>query len=276
MVGHVPAIARLARQRGPERAFLLSTPAVSRLVRNHHARGAEGTPGARRRARRGLIIDLDDTLYPRASFVRSGLAAVARHLQREHGIAAADAYAVMTRATARGQAGAELQAVCARFALPSTEIPALVGVFRTHRPTLFLPAETTAVLQALRVQGWATAILTNGLPSVQFRKVAALGAATLVDDVIYAEEHAPQGKPAAASFRAALRALDLEPGDCVCVGDDPARDVRGARTLGIATIRLARPGVAVTADDADLVIDSLSMLPQAAALLLTKVTADVA
>ncbi|MNC86911.1 Phosphoglycolate phosphatase [compost metagenome] len=112
---------------------------------------------------------------------------------------------------------------------------------------------------------------------MQFRKVAALGIAALVDEVVYAEEHAPGGKPHAAPFRAALRALDLEPADCACIGDDPVRDVRGARALGIATIRLARRAIAIApADEADLVIDSLRTLPDAAALLLSKVTADVA
>jgi FMN phosphatase YigB (HAD superfamily) len=61
------------------------------------------------------------------------------------------------------------------------------------------------------------------------------------------------------------------------VGDDPARDVCGARALGISTVRLARPGIAVgRAEEADLVIDSLQQLPEAAPLLLRVVTADVA
>ncbi len=268
MMGHVPAIERPIRSRGAA-ARRLPAAAVSRLVRRAQRRH-ESTAGPRRRPRRGLILDLDDTLYPRASFVRSGLAAVARHLRAEYGIAAADAYAVMTRASERGRAGAELQALCDRFALPAAGLPALVDVFRTHHPTLFLPAETEATLRTLRAQGWWMAILTNGLPSVQFRKVAALGVARLVDEVIYAEEHAAGGKPGAAPFRAALGALDLEPGECVVVGDDPGRDVRGARALGIATIRLARPGVAVApGDEADLVIDSVRTLPDAAALLLS-------
>lgn len=276
MVGHIPAIERAARSRAADGARRLSAAAISRLVRREHRR-SEGTSRPRRRARRGLILDLDDTLYPRASFVRSGLAAVAGYLEAEYGIAAADAYAAMTRASERGRAGAELQALCARFALPAATIPVLVEVFRTHRPTLFLPAETGTALRGLRAQGWSMAILTNGLPSVQLRKVAALGVAGLVDEVIYAEEHAPGGKPGAAPFRTALRALDLEPGECACAGDDPARDVRGARALGIATIRLARPGIVVApGDEADLVIDSLCRLPEAAARLLSSQEASVA
>jgi HAD superfamily hydrolase (TIGR01509 family) len=277
MFGYVPPVERRTRVPRAAGTQPLSAAAISRLVRRAERPSAAAAPANARHSRRGLIIDLDDTLYPRERFVRSGLAAVAQHVSRHHGIAAADAFAVMTRASARGHAGAEFQVLCAQFALPAGVIETLLDVFRAHTPTLFLAAETERTLCALRSRGWALAILTNGLPSVQFRKVAGLGLTSLVDEVIYAEEHAPGGKPSAAPFRAALRSLDLDAGDCVCVGDDAARDVRGARALGISTIRLTRAGLSVPpADEADAVIDSLQQLPEAAALLLTKVTADVA
>ena len=44
----------------------------------------------RRRTGRGLIIDLDDTLYPREQYVQSGLMAVARYVQETREIAAMD------------------------------------------------------------------------------------------------------------------------------------------------------------------------------------------
>ena len=274
MLGYVPPVERRPRMWLPKTTLPLAT---GRVVSRDRRSLASTLPANGRQRRRGLIIDLDDTLYPRERFVRSGLAAVARHVHVHHGIAAADAYAVMTRALARGGAGFELQALCGRFALPTETIPTLVEVIRSHTPSLILPLETQATLRRLRAEGWALAILTNGLPSVQFRKVAALGLAALVDDVIYAEEHAAGGKPSPVPFRAAVRGLDLDASDCVCVGDDAARDVRGARALGVATIRLARPGNAVQAsEEADLVIDSLRQLPDAASLLLRKVTADVA
>jgi len=230
-----------------------------------------------RSSRRGLILDLDDTLYPRERFVRSGLAAVARHVGLHHGVDSSAAYALMTRATAVGGSGKEFQALCERFDLPPAIVPGLVDVFRMHTPSLFLSREAAETLRALRADGWALAILTNGLPSVQFRKVAALGLTEFVDEVVYAEEHAPGGKPSAAPFQAALRGLELSAGQCVCVGDDAARDVRGARALGIPTIRMARHGVSVErADEADTVISSLRQLPAAAGLLMSMVTADVA
>jgi FMN phosphatase YigB (HAD superfamily) len=129
-------------------------------------------------------------------------------------------------------------------------------------------------LQQLRVAGWQLAILTNGLPSVQFRTIAALQLTTLVDEIVYAEEHVSEGKPAAAAFNAVLRSLDLSARQCICVGDDL---LRGARALGMRTIRIARAGGATAgADDADIVVGSIRELPNAALLLSDTVTADVA
>jgi putative hydrolase of the HAD superfamily len=272
MLGYVPPVARkpvswtaagaLVGQEGSSRV-----PDWLLTVNGSHQRPA----------RRGLILDLDDTLYPRERFVRSGFAAVAQHVSAKHGIDAGAAYALMTRTLAAGGAGREMQALCERFALPPAIVPGLVDVFRMHTPSLFLSREVAETLRDLRADGWALAILTNGLPSVQFRKVAALGLTEFVDEVVYADEHAPGGKPSAAPFEAALRGLDLAAAQCVCVGDDAARDVRGARALGIPTIRMARPGVTVApADEADTVISSMRQLPAAAGLLMSMVTADVA
>jgi putative hydrolase of the HAD superfamily len=239
------------------------------------ARRSVSARGGGRRERRGLILDLDETLYPRETFVRSGLAAVAKHVEGTHGIPADDAYSVMVRARAEGNQGTELQALSGRYDLSSRLTGDLVDVFRKHRPSLWLSHDVSATLQRLRREGWHIAVLTNGLPSVQKGKVAALHLERMVDHVLYAEDIVPGGKPSAGSFHAALAKLRVMPQQCVCVGDDPVCDIAGARAVGISTIRLARPGVVPPASaEADLVIDSLRDVPSAAASLLAQVTTD--
>lgn len=226
---------------------------------------------------RGLILDLDDTLYPRERFLMSGFAAVAHHAESAHGIPAQRVFTELSRAHVAERPGQEFQLMCDRTGLSRDVVPALLDVFRRHMPALWLNHGVSEALHRLRASGWRLGILTNGLPSVQFRKVAALGLTSLVDEVVYAEEHATGGKPAASAFGAVLRSLELSASQCVCVGDDLVRDVRGARDLGIRTIRVARPGVVAPSEtDADMVIDSFRQLPETARLLLDTVTADVA
>jgi putative hydrolase of the HAD superfamily len=266
-LGYIPPVPRLrlpARRGNP---WVASTGG---------RRGADERAGYDPR-RRGIILDLDDTLYPRERFVMSGFAAVARHASAAHGVPADTAYGILTRAHHSGLVGHEFQALCERLRLSREHVPALVDVFRRHMPSLWLNHGVRDALHALHVAGWRVAILTNGLPSVQFRKIAALGLAPLVDEIVYAEEHVAGGKPAAAAFGAALRSLELDATQCICVGDDLVRDVRGARAIGIRTIRVARPGVKAAAGaEADMVIDSLRQLPDAARLMFGTVTADVA
>jgi putative hydrolase of the HAD superfamily len=229
----------------------------------------------RRRRREGLILDLDDTLYPRELFVQSGLNAVARHVQDTRDIPADEALAVMAAARRQGSAGREFQALCARFGLAADAIPELVDVFRDHWPALQLPSATAGVLRKLRLDGWRMVVLSNGLPRVQRAKVFALGVHALVDDVIYAEEQAPGGKPSPDAFRAALKRLGLPARRCVCVGDDPVRDIAGARALGIATVWVSGHADAAFAE-ADAQAERVADLPATLACLEELVDVDAA
>ena len=233
----------------------------------------------------GLIVDLDDTLYDREQFVHSGLMAVARYVQEHQSVSAMDAFAAMTAARRNGAAGRELQALCARFRWPDDEVQRLLGVFREHRPVLRMPGETVRALSQVRADGWRIVVLTNGLPCVQRGKVSALGLAAFVDAVVYAEEHAPGGKPAPAAFRAALATLSLPAKRCVCVGDDAACDIAGAQAMRIRTVWI-KPGRGAGgsgldgARDSALVPDaqiaSIGDLPLALAELMEMVKTDAA
>ena len=229
----------------------------------------------RRRAPGGLIIDLDDTLYPREHFVLSGLAAVARHVARTCDVPMEEAFQTMSRARTTGQRGRELQALCRAYKLPATLVPQLLTVFREHRPSLWLGADVVETLQALRQQGWRIAVLTNGLPSVQASKVAALDLARLVDHVLYAEQYAPGGKPAPAAFQAAVARLGLPAEWCLVVGDDPVNDIQGARRAGLRAVQVMRSGVAER-HHADALIDAFADLPPVAASLIEQATVAVA
>jgi putative hydrolase of the HAD superfamily len=98
-----------------------------------------------------------------------------------------------------------------------------------------------------------------------------------VDDILYAEEHAPGGKPAPAAFAEALKRLRTRPERTVALGDDPHCDIAGARGAGLRTIRLAIADLEVAPEiEADIVVDSLTDVPRAAAFLLEGVSRHAA
>jgi putative hydrolase of the HAD superfamily len=111
--------------------------------------------------------------------------------------------------------------------------------------------------------------LTNGIPSVQARKVAVLGLDRLVDAVVCAADCGDgRGKPAADGFVEILVRLGTAPDRAVFVGDDPYADVTGAAQVGMKTIHVLRPRSAHAVQvPADAAVRSLTAVPAAAAVL---------
>lgn len=217
---------------------------------------------------RGVIFDLDETLYRERRFALSGYAAVARHVEQTAGVPAAACFRVLADALRRGRRAAAFQCACARFGLDPALPAAWLAVYRAHPPQLRLPRRSHDLLAALRGP-WRLAILTNGAPATQRAKVRALEVEPLVDAVVYAEEHgARTGKPDPQAFLEAASRLAVAPDRTVVVGDDAACDVAGGRAAGMRTVWLNRGRrTSGAAPGADAVIGSLDDLPRALARL---------
>jgi putative hydrolase of the HAD superfamily len=189
---------------------------------------------------RAVVFDLDDTLYPYRRFVESGLAAVAAHLEHAHGVNGNWVFNWLLQASRGADRGHELQACLAVLRLSPGLLPVLLRILRAHTPSLQLPHASARALEALRSDGWRLGVLTNGAPSVQARKVEALGVARRVDAVVYAAEHGSgAGKPETAPFAEVARRLGVPPARIVFVGDDARADVEGARNAGMRAIHCA-------------------------------------
>ncbi|MFN8057676.1 MAG: HAD family hydrolase [Vicinamibacterales bacterium] len=195
----------------------------------------------------GVVFDLDDTLYPARRFGLSGYAAVARHVEARHGVPSREVFRDLAVALRRGRFTDAFQACSTRHGLPPDATTTMLEVFRSHEPRLRLPRESAHVLLTCRRLA-RVGILTNGLPAIQRRKVAALGLEPLVDAVIYAHEHAAEGKPAPAAFDAAHEALG-RPARMLMVGDNLAFDVGGALRAGWTPVWFTR-WTATPCDDA--------------------------
>ena len=187
---------------------------------------------------RAIVFDLDDTLYPLRSFVSSGFAAAADALAPELGVSPEDVLAVLREAR-EFTPGLEAQCLADRYGLESEAfVDRFVGIVRGHWPDIRLPFESHRALLELRPD-WRIGILTNGLPEVQRRKVAALGLRDLVDAVVFAAECGDgTGKPEREPFFAVLDELRVSASRTVFVGDDLGLDIFGAARVGMRTIHL--------------------------------------
>lgn len=212
---------------------------------------------------RGVVFDLDDTLYPYRRFALSGFLDVARHLADRTGIDARLVFRTMATASRSVDRGRELQACLDRHGLPAGWLPDLIERVRYHEPRLSLPRVTRRTLSSLRAAGWRVGILTNGLRSIQEAKVSALGLTALVDAIGYASTvGAGGGKPDPDAFAWIAHRLSVGASRTVFVGDNEACDIVGADVAGMVPVRCtAWTGPCEAPTRARVSIDRLTLLP---------------
>jgi putative hydrolase of the HAD superfamily len=124
-----------------------------------------------------------------------------------------------------------------------------------------LPAATAGTLRELRRRGLRLGLCSNApyRPRSLRGQLAHLGLTGLLDSVTLSSE-VGRRKPAPEIFAAALSALGVEAGRSAMVGDRRREDVVGARSAGLATIRVREHRDDPGPDDADAVIDTLPEL----------------
>lgn len=216
-----------------------------------------------------VAFDLDDTLYPEETFVKSGFRAVALTLERRWGIPEEEAFEALCGSLERHGRGMQLDEVVELFGLRGRQrVAELVAVYRHHRPAIALPPESKAVLEGLAPR--PLYVVTDGHKVVQQSKIDALGIAPLLRHAYITHRYGIRNrKPSVHVFELMMRRERCGPGEIVYVGDDPSKDFRGIRPLGIHTIRV-RTGrqsqlVVPAEEDAERTLAGISEVPAAVA-----------
>lgn len=99
-----------------------------------------------------------------------------------------------------------------------------------------LMEQALEVIRHIR-SNYKTALITNGRNDIQYGKIDRLGLRTEFDFILVSED-AGVKKPDKRIFEAALTYLQLEPEQCIYVGDHPVNDIEGAANVGMGTIWL--------------------------------------
>lgn len=93
------------------------------------------------------------------------------------------------------------------------------------------------VLSNVRARGLKTGLITNGAAETQRPKIKMLALEDFFDEIIICGELGVQ-KPDSAPFREMARRLALPESALLFVGDDPIRDVNGARNAGYTPVEV--------------------------------------
>jgi putative hydrolase of the HAD superfamily len=219
---------------------------------------------------RGVVFDLDDTLYPESDYVLSGFEAVAA----DAGVTAeerAELRAWLSKAFASGVRGDTFDRIRERFPAVAGRVSTarMVERYRQHRPALTLTTGVASVLDALAGAGLRLGIISDGPRDSQAAKVEALGMAVWCSPIVLTETLGPgMGKPHPAAFQLVQQTWGLEHQELVYVADNPQKDFVAPRQLGWHSIRLRQVGQlhehvlpAGPSDAPDLEIAQLTDLP---------------
>lgn len=195
-------------------------------------------------APRGIVIDLDDTVYPQAAYLRGAARAVGRA-----GAAAGLDQVRLSRAVRRQLAAGSDSGGTIDRALMACGVPPAVGVellpglvaaftgYRPRRLPLYVGAATALAALGAR---FPLACLTDGNPVIQRAKLAATGVAAAFQTVVITDSLGGRAtrKPHPAGLRHVATALGVDPADLVVVGDRPGKDMAVAAALGARSIRV--------------------------------------
>lgn len=177
---------------------------------------------------KGVIFDLDDTLYSEKEYVRSGYKAVSHYLGGDY------EERLWSLFEDKKPAIDELLKELGR----ENEKAKVLEVYRSHKPNIHLYPGVADFIEELKEKGINVGIITDGRPEGQRNKIDALELEQLVEDIIITDELGGTQfrKPCDIAFRIMQTRWRLNPADIVYVGDNPAKDFQAPQQLGMQSL----------------------------------------
>ena len=188
-----------------------------------------------------LGFDLDNTLYDQSQHLRSFFRVAGRWVNDASGVPARTAEEAFISVWERRTMACPFlfdEALQDLGVWRPKWVQELVKRYRSHRCALTLYDGVRTALERLS-DYYALFLITDGNAELQRFKVEQLGLSDLFRCRIFTGDFGPEAaKPAPFAFLRAAGWLDLPPSLCLFVGDDPERDIAGARGAGMAAARV--------------------------------------
>ena len=180
---------------------------------------------------KGVILDLDDTLYSEKQYVRSGYKKIGEFLDRD------DAEEKLWRYFESGKPA--IDEYLAEVGQEDKKSECL-AVYRNQVPEITLYDGVIEKIEELKNKGIKVGIITDGRPEGQRAKLKALGLDRIIDDIIITDELGgiQFRKPNDISFRIMQNRWRLPFEHIIYVGDNPNKDFQAAKQLGMRWVHI--------------------------------------
>lgn len=207
---------------------------------------------------KAVIFDLDDTLAPEISYVKSGYRAVATKLSSD-----IDSLGQFINLPTPGYTSKQLEDLMWELFSESSQnvfnrlferlnlsydrddVMSLVKVYREHMPDsniYKLYPDVAATLTDLRQRGISLGIISDGFSKAQHNKATALNLDDYFSEIIFTADYGDDyKKPSGKAFELIASRLNVRTDELMYVGDNPAKDFYIKSYIeGITTVRVMR------------------------------------
>lgn len=200
-------------------------------------------------ARTVVVFDLDDTLYPEADYVDSGVRYVCAQINSLCGV---DCYEAIQTQRLQDAKLDWLSLACELAGLKPSVKESLLWMYRLHFPDIRLSKNCSMSLEKINSAALGVAVLTDGRTVTQRLKLASLG---LSHYRAYVSEDYGSAKPAPDRFQAIQKYFSAE--KYVYVADNVQKDFLGCKPLGWI-------GIGMRGNDRNIYSQLTQGLPEAA------------
>ncbi len=191
---------------------------------------------------KGVIFDLDDTLFAEKEYVKSGYRFIAGELSCKLDDSRQRIYETMMKLFRENSLNV-FNRLLDYYSCPYDDnvIRQLVINYRNHNPSIHFFPDVLPCLDGLASINVSTGILTDGYLESQKRKVMAIGAHKYFKEIVYTDEFGKDfWKPHPKPFEYMREKMDVDYDHLLYVGDNPCKDFYISEILPIRTMRIYR------------------------------------
>mgnify|MGYP001331661329 CR=1 FL=1 len=190
---------------------------------------------------KGVVFDLDDTLYLEEDYARSGMTSIGNWIDEQWGISGfgEELHRLWDEGIRTKTFDIALENIGAEFS--QTKIMELVSQYRGHIPTISLQPDAEWILNHLQ-EKFSLGLITDGFQVTQQRKITALGIEKWIPNILITDSLGRDcWKPSPVPYEVMEQSLGLAGHQCVYIGDNVTKDFITAREKGWLTIQIIRP-----------------------------------
>ena len=188
----------------------------------------------------GIIFDLDNTLYDARQYFESAFAEISEYLSGKYNV---NKKAIYNKLLELWKEKTSMYPRLFDDFLESVKldesITELIRIFDNCQINLRTYQDVPYILKELKNRGYKLGILTDGKTFRQNRKIDSLGIRNFFDEIVISDELGYR-KPSVVPYKYILERLGVEPYYSIYVGDNPLIDFKGAKKIGMYTVRILR------------------------------------